>query len=68
VTEVGSRQPAIQFQVVNAGDAEYGVDTVGRKQFDEITACGPRHVQKYRWSAPVLQEARRGCRLKKVKA
>jgi hypothetical protein len=57
MTEVGSGQPAIQFQVVHAGDAEYGVYTIGRKQFDEITASGPRHVQKYRWSTPALQEA-----------
>src|SRR3984957_3486074 len=66
MAEPGSRQAAIQFQIVHAGDAEYGVDIIGRKQLDEITASGPRHVQKYPWSAPVLQEAQRGCPMKVV--
>jgi hypothetical protein len=50
---------------VHAGDAEYGVDIIGRKQLNEITASGPRHVQKYRRSTPGLQEAKRGCPVKR---
>ena len=41
VAQAGEFQSAVQFQIVHAWNAEYGVDAVGGKRFDDVTSDGP---------------------------
>jgi hypothetical protein len=36
VAQIRGGEPAIKFQIVNAGDSKHGIDAVGDQQFDEI--------------------------------